>query len=87
MVLLPPSADGYACNEEVGNNDIGYAGNIELSGDFAGTIEIHKRHLDSDSDTDEEDNSQVKSNAKKRNQSFENQAWFWFLMILLWRSL
>ena len=41
LVLLPPSADGYACNEEVGNNDIGHAGNIELSGDFAGTIEIH----------------------------------------------
>ena len=68
LVLLPPPTDGYASNEEVGDDDIGYAGNIELPGYVAGTIEIHRRHVESDSDTDEEDNPPVKSNAKKRCQ-------------------
>ena len=74
MVLLPPQTDGYAYDEEVGDDDIGYAGNIELPGDVAGTIEIHRRHGDSDSDTDKENNSPAKSNAKKRYQSFFIQA-------------
>ena len=68
LVLLPPPTDGYASNEEVGDDDIGYAGTIELPGYVAGTIEIHRRHVESDSDTDKEDNPPVKSNAKKRCQ-------------------
>ena len=74
MVLLPPPTDGYASDKEVGDDDIGYAGNIELPGDVAGTIEIYRRHVDPDSDTDEEDNSLEKSNAKKKYQSFFVQA-------------
>ena len=66
LVLPPPPTDGYASNEEVEDNDIGYAGNIELPGDVARTIEIHRRHVGSDSDTDEEDNPLAKSNAKKK---------------------
>ena len=30
LILLPPQTDEYASNEEVGDDDIGYAGNIEL---------------------------------------------------------
>ena len=56
MALLPPPTDGYASDEEGVDDDIGYAENIELKGDLARTIEIHWRHVDSDSDTDEEDN-------------------------------
>ena len=70
MVLHPPPVDGYVSNEEVGDDHIGYAGNIKLKGDLAGTIEIYRRHADWDSDTDEEDNSPAKSNTKKRYQSF-----------------
>ena len=68
LVLLPPPTDGYASNEGAGDDDIGYAGNIELPGYVAGTIEIHRRHVESDNDTDEEDNPPVKSNVKKRCQ-------------------
>ena len=57
-------------NEKDGDDDIGCAGNIEPPGDVAGTIEIHRRLADSDSDTDEEDNPPAKSNAKKRYHSF-----------------
>ena len=57
-------------NEKDGDDDIGCAGNIEPPGDVAGTIEIHRRLIDSDSDTDEEDNPPAKSNAKKRYHSF-----------------
>ena len=74
MVLLPPPTDGYASDEEVGDDDIGHAGNTELPGDVAGTIEIHRKHVDADIDTDEEDNPPAKSNAKKRYQSFFIQA-------------
>ena len=70
LVLLPPPTDGYASNEKDGDDGIGYAGNIEPPGDVAGTIEIHRRLVDSDSDTDEEDNPPAKSNAKKRYHSF-----------------
>ena len=65
LVLLFPPTDGYASDEEVGDDDIGYARNIELPGDVAGTIEIRRRHVDSDCDSDEEDNPPVKSKAKK----------------------
>ena len=78
LVLLPPPTDGYASNEEVGDDNMGYAGHIELPGDVAGTIEIHRRHVDSDSDTDEGDNPPAKSNAKKRYQSFFIQLDFGF---------
>ena len=70
LVLLPPPTDEYASDEKVGDDNIGYAGNIELPGDVAGIIEIHRRHVDSDCDTDEEDKPPAKSNAKKRYQSF-----------------
>ena len=71
---FPPPTDGYASDEEVGDDNIGYAGNIEFPGDIVGIIEIHRRHVDSDSDTDEEENPSAKSNAKKRYQSFFVQA-------------
>ena len=66
MILLLPPTDRYASDEEVGDD----AGNIELKGDVAETIEIHRRHVDSDSDTDEKHNPPAKSNTKKRYQSF-----------------
>ena len=56
LILLPPQTDEYESNEEVGDDDIGYAGNIELPGDVTETIEIHRRHVDSD-------NPPAKSNA------------------------
>ena len=56
-------------NEKDGDDDIGCAGNIEPPADVAGTIEIHRRLVDSDSDTDEEDNPPAKSNAEKRYHS------------------
>ena len=47
---------------------------MEPPGDVPGTIEIHQRHADSDSGTDEEDNPLGKSNGKKRCKSFFVQA-------------
>ena len=73
MVLLPPPPGKYASGE-VRDDHIGYAGNIEFPGEIAGTIEIHQRHVDSDSGTDEEENPPAKSNVKKRYQSFFIQA-------------
>ena len=73
LVLLPPPPGRYASGE-VRDDDIGYAANIELPGDIAGTIEIHQKHVDSDSGTDEEENPPAKSNAKKRYQYFFIQA-------------
>ena len=46
LVLLPPLTDGYVSDKEVRDDDIGYAGNIQLQGDVAGIIEIHRRHVD-----------------------------------------
>ena len=74
LVLLPPPIDGYTSDEKVGDDDIGYAGNIELPGNVAGAIKIHRRPVDSDSDTDEENNPSAKSNAKNSYQSFFIQA-------------
>ena len=61
----PPPTDGFASDEEVGDDDIGYAANIELPRDVAGTVELHRRLVESDSDTDEEDNPDG-NNTKKR---------------------
>ena len=47
---------------------------MEPPGDVAGTIEIHQRHVDLDSGTDEEDNPLGKYNGKKRYKSFFVQA-------------
>ena len=46
LVLFSPPTDGYASKEEVGDDDIGYAENIELPGDIVGTIKIHRRLVD-----------------------------------------
>ena len=46
LVLLPPLTDGYVSDKEVRDDDIGYAGNIQLQGGVAGIIEIHRRHVD-----------------------------------------
>ena len=62
VVLLPPSNDPYASDEEEGDDDIGLAGNLNLPSDFTGTIEIHRK-------ADEDDvpaNDQSKTKEKKR---------------------
>ena len=41
VVLLPPANDPYASDEEVGDDDIGFAGNLDLPADVAGAVEIH----------------------------------------------
>ena len=43
VVLLPPSNDPYASDEEEGDDDIGLAGNLNLPSDVTGTIEIHRK--------------------------------------------
>ena len=41
VVLVPPSNDPFASDEEEGDDDIGLTGNINLPLDVSGTIEIH----------------------------------------------
>ena len=53
LVLLPPSNDQYASDEEVGDDDIGLTGNIELPSDVTGNVEVHRVSNDSESDDDE----------------------------------
>ena len=38
VVLLPPANDPYASDEEVGGDDIGFIGNLDLPADVAGTV-------------------------------------------------
>ena len=53
VVLLPPANDPYASYEEVGNDDIGFGGNLDLRADVAGTVEIYGAES-SDSEIDDE---------------------------------
>ena len=48
VVLLPPSNDPYASEEEEGDDDIGLAGNLNLPSDVTGTIEIHRNEGEDD---------------------------------------
>ena len=48
VVLLPPSNDPYASDEEEGDNDIGLAGNLNLLSDVTRTIEIHRNQGEDD---------------------------------------
>ena len=41
VVLLPPANDPYASDKEVGDDDTGFGGNLDLPADVAGTVEIH----------------------------------------------
>ena len=50
VVLLPPANDPYASDEEVGDDDIGFGGNLDLTADVAGAVEIHGAES-SDSET------------------------------------
>ena len=40
-VLLPPANDPYASDEDVGDDDVGFGGNLDLPADVAGAPEIH----------------------------------------------
>ena len=62
VVLLPPSNDPYASDEEERDDDIGLAGNLNLPPDVTGTIEIHTK-------ADEDDvpaNDQLETKGSKR---------------------
>lgn len=55
VVLLPPSNDPYASDEEAGDDDIGMGGNIDLPADVAGTIELHNHYGDEEDHDDDND--------------------------------
>ena len=38
LVILPPDSDPYASDEEVGDDDIGLAGNLDLPADVTGGL-------------------------------------------------
>ena len=55
VVLLPPAIESYASDEAVGDDDIGFGGNLDLldlPADVAGAVEIHGAES-SDSETDD----------------------------------
>ena len=62
VVLLPPSNDLYASDEEEGDDDIGLAGNLNLPSDVTG-IEIHRK-ADEDG-VPVNDQSETKGNKRK----------------------
>ena len=53
VVLLPPANHPYASDEGVGDDDIGFNGNLDLPADVAGAVEIQGVES-SDSETDDE---------------------------------
>ena len=53
VVLLFPANNPYTSDEEVGNDDIGFGGNLDLRADVADAVEIHGAES-SDSETDNE---------------------------------
>ena len=55
LVLLPPPNDQYGSDEEVGDDDIGLAGNIDLPTDVTGVVEVHCANVDSDDDDDSDE--------------------------------
>ena len=63
VVLLPPSNDPYASDEDEGDDDIGLAENLNLSSNVTGTIEIHRK-ADED-DVPANDQSETKENKRK----------------------
>ena len=60
VVLLPPSNDPYASDEEEGDDGIGLAGNLNLPSDVTGTIEIHRKADEDDVPTN--DQSETREN-------------------------
>ena len=46
MVLLPPSNDPFASDEEEGDDDIDFSGNINLPVDVCGIVKIHTDSFD-----------------------------------------
>ena len=54
-VILPPwYPNGYAMDEEEGDDDIGLAGNLNLPNDVAGEIELMYDNSDNEIDSDDE---------------------------------
>ena len=58
VVILPPDNDLYASDEEVGDDDIGIAGNLDLPGDVSGAVEIHATEFDNPSSDEEDEESE-----------------------------
>ena len=52
VVLLAPANDPYASDGQVGNDDIGFGGNLDLRADVTGAVEIHGAES-SDSEADD----------------------------------
>ena len=65
LVILPPDNDPYASDEEVGDDNIGLAGNLDLPADVTGGLEIHR--YDADDDKDDED---VELNPKENKRNW-----------------
>ena len=61
-VILPPSNNGYATDEEEGDDDIGLAGNLNLPNDVAGEMELMYHNSDNDSESDSDDETVTDSN-------------------------
>ena len=52
LVLLPPPNYQYTSDKEVGDDDIGLTGNIDLPTDVTGVVEVHCANVDSDDGDD-----------------------------------
>ena len=70
VVLLPPSNDPYASDEEEGDDDVGLAGNINLPGDVSGAIEVHNY----DDSFDDSDNDETEPQPKGNRRKWKNSA-------------
>ena len=66
VVLLPPSNDPYASDEEEGDDDIELDGNLNLPSDVTGTIEIHRNEGEDDVPANE-----AKGNKRKQRHGIK----------------
>ena len=75
IVLLPPSNDPFASDEEDGDDDIGLAGYLNLPADVSGAVEIHHRYNDGNNEVDKELPRGNKRKWKKGTKVFKND-WY-----------
>ena len=75
IVLVPPSNSPFASDEEDGDDDIGLAGNLNLTADVSGTIEIHHKYNDGNHEVDKELPKGNKRNWEEGTKVFKND-WY-----------
>ena len=75
IVMLPPSNDPFASDEEDEDDDRALAGNLNLPADVSGAVEIHHKYNDGNKEVDKELPEGNKRKWKEGTKVFKND-WY-----------